>query len=92
MSQTDQSTNGSVKALAVVVHTIRMGDVEDPDLFVAQPLYQWQQSEEGKWIMEHSVETPMWHRSNDFEFMGFVYKIHAYLNPEDYTYWKLKYG
>ena len=22
-----------------VVHTIRMGDVEDPDLFVAQPIY-----------------------------------------------------
>ena len=48
-----------------VVHTIRMGDVEDPDLFVAEPIYQWQQTEAGKWIMENSLPKPSWHRHHD---------------------------
>ena len=33
-----------------VVHTIKMGDVEDPDLYVADPIWKWQQTEEGQWI------------------------------------------
>ena len=34
------------------VVTIRMGDVEDPDLMVAQSIWEWQQTDAGKWIME----------------------------------------
>jgi len=78
-------------AITTVVHTIKMGDVEDPDLMVAFPMHEWEKSEEGKWIMEHSVETPSWHRSQDFNTWGYVYQIRAYLTPEDHTFWKLKY-
>lgn len=75
----------------VIVHTIKMGDVDDPDLHVAQPIYEWQQSEEGKWIMEHSVEKPMWRRSpNPYNFY-YSYDIVAWLSDIDLTYWKLKY-
>jgi hypothetical protein len=75
----------------VIVHKIRMGDVEDPDLFVAEPIYQWQQTEAGKWVMEHSKEQPMWKRHSDPVSYGYVYTIHAYLDGQDLTYWKLKY-
>ena len=34
--------------IKVVVHKIRMGDVEDPDLYVAEPIYNWQQTDAGK--------------------------------------------
>jgi len=54
----------------VVVHTIRMGDVEDPDLFVARPIYEWQESDAGKFVMEHAVEKPYWHRTNDVASYG----------------------
>jgi hypothetical protein len=30
-----------------------MGDVEDPELYAAQPLYEWQQTEQGQWVIEH---------------------------------------
>ena len=30
------------RSIEVVVHTINMGDVEDPDLMVAAPIYEWQ--------------------------------------------------
>lgn len=31
-----------------------MGDVEDPDIYAAQPIYEWQQTEQGTWAMEHA--------------------------------------
>ena len=54
-----------VKISDVAVHSFTMGDVEDPDLYAAQPIHEWQQSEQGQWVMEHAVETPFWHRSVD---------------------------
>ena len=80
------------KTISVIVHTIRMSDVEDPDLYVAQPIYEWQQSEAGKWIMANSLPVPSWHRDIDHLTMGYRYTIRAYLSPKNYTFWKLKYG
>jgi hypothetical protein len=74
-----------------LVHTIKMGDVEDPDLYVEQPIWEWQQTEEGQWIMRNSSPSPMWKRTFDQPSYGHLYKIHAYLKPIDYTYWSLKY-
>jgi hypothetical protein len=75
----------------LVVHSIKMGDVEDPDLFVAEPIWQWQQTEAGKYIMENSVQQPEWHRSADPTTYGYRYDIVAYLEDKSLTYWKLKY-
>ena len=74
-----------------VVHTINMGDVEDPDLFVGQPIWEWQQTEQGKWIMENSNPTPSWHRQVDYTTYGHLYQIRAYLTHKQLTFWKLKY-
>ena len=76
----------------VIVHTIRMGDVEDPDLFVAQPIYEWQQSDAGKFIMEQAVEKPYWHRSTDYNSYGHRYDIVARLSEQNETFWRLKWG
>jgi len=75
----------------VIVHSIMMGDVEDPDLFVAEPIWKWQQTDEGKWVMEKSVQQPMWRRHIDQVSYGYRYDIIAYLEGPDLTYWKLKY-
>ena len=77
--------------MKLVVHTIKMGDVEDPDLLVAEPIWQWQQTEAGKYIMENSVQQPEWHRSADPTTYGYRYDIVAYLEDKSLTYWKLKY-
>jgi len=34
-------------------YSFGMGDVEDPELYAAQPLYEWQQTEQGQWVMEN---------------------------------------
>lgn len=76
----------------VVVYTFTMGDVEDPDLYAAQPLYEWQESESGKWIMEHAVESPMWHRMADPMSYGYKYSVTAKLQGARLTEWLLRYS
>ena len=76
----------------VIVHRFRMGDVEDPDLYAAQPLWEWQESEMGKFVMEKSVETPIWHRQADVANYGYEYAVEAFLKGSDYSFWVLKWG
>lgn len=35
-------------------HVFTMGDVEDPDIYAAEPIHQWQQTQQGQWVMEHA--------------------------------------
>ena len=73
------------------VHSIRMGDVEDPDLMVAQPIWEWQQTDAGKYIMKNSLPTPMWNRTADPNTYGHLYIITAYLTSKQLTFYKLKF-
>jgi hypothetical protein len=75
----------------LVVHRFTVGDVEDPDLYAGDPLFQWEISEAGSWIMKHAVETPTWYRYVDMNNWGYSYKIIAELREEDATYYNLKY-
>jgi len=74
----------------VVVHRFRMGDVEDPDLYAAQPLWEWQESEQGKWVMERAIEKPIWHRHDNWAGFGTDYAVTAKLKEQDYTHWLVK--
>ena len=74
----------------ITVHTIKMSDVEEPDLMVAQPIWEWQQTEKGKWIMENAHD-PSWHRFVDHTTYGYTYAIRAKLTPEQITFYKLKF-
>jgi hypothetical protein len=76
----------------VVVHNFPMGDVEDPDLYAAQPLHEWQQSEAGAWVMEHAVEPPFWVRQPDLGSYGYRFYVVARLKEQDQTFWSLKWG
>jgi hypothetical protein len=68
-----------------------MGDVEDPDLFVADPIFKWQQTDAGKFVMQNSIEPPIWQRNIDENGWGWKYSIIAYLSEQDETYFRLKY-
>ena len=76
----------------VCVHEFRMGDVEDPDLYAAQPLWEWQDSEMGKWVMENAVEQPYWLRRNDVSTYGYQFKVMARLSEQNQTFWALKWA
>lgn len=73
------------------VHTFRMGDVEDPELYAAQPIYDWQQSEMGKWVMEHSVD-PTFHINPDPLTFGYSISITAHITPKRWTEFCLRWA
>ena len=80
------------KIYKVIVHQFRMGDVEDPDLYAAQPLWEWQESEMGKWVMKRAVEVPEWHRNINHIGYHFEYIVVSKLKYIDYNFWTLKWG
>lgn len=64
---------------------------DDPDLHVAAPIYEWQQTEEGKWVLEHSMPRPIYEYMPDLSSLGYRYAIRAFLTPDQITFFKLKY-
>jgi hypothetical protein len=78
--------------LEITVHAFRVGDVEDPEIYAAQPLWEWQNSEVGKWVMAHAVETPVYHQSVDYMSYGYRYVIRAKLTDQDAFVYRLKWG
>jgi hypothetical protein len=85
--------DGSVDEIhKIVVHTFRVGDSEDPDLYAAEPMLNWQNGEAGRFVMKHAVEKPIWHRELDFETYGYRYAIVAELPGPRATEYYLKWG
>ena len=76
----------------ITFHTFGMGDVEDPEIYAAQPIWEWQESEAGKWVMENAVEKPYYIQAMDYNSWGHRYKIMARLSEQNQTFWKLKWG
>ena len=75
----------------MVVHRFRMGDVEDPVLYAAQPISEWQQTEAGQFVMENAVEPPWWVRTIDQYSYGFEFAIMARMKEADQTFYRLKF-
>ena len=75
----------------VVVHEFLMGDVEDPDLYAAQPLIEWEKSERGQWVMKNAADTPTWCRTADPMTYGYKYQIRAKLMGPALTEYLLRY-
>ena len=76
----------------VIVHRFRMGDVEDPDLYAAAPIYDWQESDPGKFVMKHAIDKPIWHRQLDQFAYGYQYAIEAELEMKKLSEFYLRWG
>lgn len=80
-----------VKVVKVVVHSFYV-DSDDAVLAAGQPLYDWQTSDAGKWIMKHAVEQPEWHRHTNYAQFREHFVVTARLKETDYTFWALKWN
>jgi hypothetical protein len=67
-----------------LVHTLRLGDVEDPDIYAAAPIWDWQQSEQGKWVMSNGFD-PTYIIQTDHLTFGYIVAIHAHFTPKQWT-------
>ena len=75
-----------------VVHRFKVGDVEDPDLYAAQPMQEWQNSEQGKFIMANAIEKPEWQRHLNSVFYSYEYVITAKLEKKKLSEFYLKWS
>ena len=56
----------------LALHQFRMGDVDDVEIYVAQPIYEWQQTPQGRWCTEHAENL---HYLTGFDPGGWGYRI-----------------
>ena len=78
--------------LKIIVHKIPMGDVEDPELYAAAPILEWEKSAKGQWLHEHSKQQMEYIVRPNQETYGWMVIIFAWLEEQDLTYYKLKWG
>jgi hypothetical protein len=74
------------------VHKFTVGDVEDPVAYAGEPLWDWQQSEAGAWILENAEEPPYWIKDVDPDTFTYRFRIMARLSGANETFFRLKYG
>lgn len=76
--------------MKITFHTFRMGDVEDVDIYVAQPIYEWQQTDHGRWVMEHAYDLKYFTRP-DTEAWGYRVAIRGEIkDPKKITEYFLR--
>jgi hypothetical protein len=73
-----------------VFHTFSMGDVEDPEIYCAVPISEWQKTEKGQWVMEHCPD-PQFRIGADAFNYGHKVSIYGPLKDEDAVFYSLKY-
>ena len=78
--------------MLITFHEFSMGDVDDIDIYVAQPIYEWQQTEQGKWVMEHANNLT-YHTAPDPYTFGYRITISGEMDQgSKLTEYLLKYG
>jgi hypothetical protein len=75
----------------MILHEFYMADVEDPYLYAGFPISEWQQTEQGQWVMANVTEQPVFHVTPDSNTLGYRVVITGKLNPQAETYFRLKY-
>lgn len=78
--------------MKIIVHEATLIDNDDPEIYAATPIYEWEQSDSGKWVKEHALTIPVWQTVTCADTLRYKVRIVADLLEEDITYFKLKWG
>lgn len=66
--------------MIITFHEFSMGDVDDVEIYAAQPIYEWQQTAQGKWAMEHAHDL-RFYTSTDPSTFGYRIVIKGDIEP-----------
>lgn len=72
------------------VHSFIIGDVEDPEIYAAEPIIAFEQSNKGQWLHEHSYKQMAFNIVADPSIYGYRVIVSAWLRDTDLTYYRLK--
>lgn len=76
----------------VVVHRFKVYQMDEPSIYAAGPMYEWQHSEQGKFVMANAEDTPAWHKQMNMTTYGYDYAIVAELESKKLSEFYLKWG
>jgi hypothetical protein len=80
----------NTELLGTEVFSAYLGDCEDPQIYAAQPLWEFQNSDVGKWVLENAKEQPQYFiRIGEW---GYKVIVMADLSEKDKLFYELKYA
>jgi len=85
-------TSGHARGEAVVpimFYDFSIGDVDDVDIYAAQPIYEWQQTDHGRWVMAHAQDL-RYYTQPDMNTFGYRVVIRGMLEPQQATEYFLR--
>ena len=68
-----------------------MGDVDDVEVYAAQPIYEYLQTEQGKWVQDR-CEDLTWHTLANPDTYGWTVVIRGSITDQHATEYYLRYG
>jgi hypothetical protein len=68
------------------------GGTEDPEIMAAEPLWDWEHSEHGQWVMRNACDTPTWVKSIDPSSYNYKFIVRAKFMGPALTEMLLRYG
>jgi hypothetical protein len=76
----------------VVVHRFNISDTDDPEIYAAEPIYRWEKSEAGQFVMKHAIDVPVFHKHLNSSSYGYEYAITAELEMKKLSEFYLRWG
>lgn len=75
--------------IRLLVKTLKLGDVEDPEVYLGAIAYDWLQTEHGAWVKSHARDLT-YHSAMDPFSYGYAYNITATFEDDEALIYKLK--
>lgn len=74
-----------------VVKELKLGDVEDPEVYFGAVAWDWFKTEHGAWCKAHAREL-VYHQAVDHMTLGYKYTVVGSFSDEDALIYKLKWS
>jgi hypothetical protein len=68
-----------------------MGDVDDVEVYAAGPIYDWLQTDAGKWASEHCDDLS-WYTMPDPNSFGYIVRLRGSITDQHATEYYLRFG
>lgn len=77
---------------SVVVLSFQMGDVDDLEIYIAQPIWEWKQTDQGKFVIDNTVKQCVIERHIDHFSFGYKIQVRAFLEKKKLAEYYLRWG
>lgn len=78
--------------IKLIVKTLRIGDVEDPDVYLGAAAFEWLCTDHGKYVKERAKDLTYHQSTIANDYYGYQYYITATFEDEEAVIYKLKYS